>query len=72
MEDAFIVNKSSAERGFAHATMYKSTRVDLKTDKKVDSTYTMAYCLFQYMSKAYVLGNDGARDSKFLDQDGLP
>ena len=46
MEDAFIVNKSSAERGFAHATMYKSTRVDLKTDKKVDSTYTMAYCLF--------------------------
>ena len=33
MEDAMILNKSSVERGFAHASVYKSVRVDLKDEK---------------------------------------
>ncbi len=30
MEDAMILNKSSVERGFAHATLYKTEDINLK------------------------------------------
>jgi DNA-directed RNA polymerase I subunit RPA2 len=33
MEDAMIINKSSMERGFAHATVYKTKTIDLKNNK---------------------------------------
>jgi DNA-directed RNA polymerase beta subunit len=33
MEDAMILNKSSVERGFAHAYLYKTETVDLREDK---------------------------------------
>lgn len=33
MEDAMILNKSSVERGFAHAWLYKTEMVDLKTER---------------------------------------
>lgn len=33
MEDACIVNKSSYERGFGHASVYKSVSVDLQKDR---------------------------------------
>jgi DNA-directed RNA polymerase I subunit RPA2 len=33
MEDAMIINKSSMERGFAHATVYKTKTIDLKNGK---------------------------------------
>ena len=32
MEDAMILNKSSYERGFAHASVYKTIKVDLKDE----------------------------------------
>ncbi len=32
MEDAMILNKSSVERGFAHASLYKTEMVDLRSD----------------------------------------
>lgn len=33
MEDAMILNKSSVERGFAHAYLYKTEQVDLREDR---------------------------------------
>jgi RNA polymerase Rpb2, domain 6 len=33
MEDAMILNKSAVERGLARASVYKTTQVDLRTDK---------------------------------------
>ena len=33
MEDAMIINKSSMERGFAHATVYKTKTIDLQNNK---------------------------------------
>ncbi len=36
MEDAMILNKSSVERGFAHATLYKTEAVDLREDRSGD------------------------------------
>ncbi|KAL4859361.1 DNA-directed RNA polymerase I subunit 2 [Chlorella vulgaris] len=36
MEDAMILNKSSVERGFAHAYLYKTETVDLREDKGKD------------------------------------
>ena len=36
MEDAMILNKSSYERGFWHASVYKTIEVDLKEEAKMD------------------------------------
>ena len=36
MEDACIVNKSSYERGFGHASVYKNISVDLQQDRPAD------------------------------------
>jgi DNA-directed RNA polymerase I subunit RPA2 len=33
MEDAMILNKSSVERGFAHAYLYKTEQVDLRDER---------------------------------------
>lgn len=33
LEDAMILNKSSFERGFAHASVYKTVCVDLVDDR---------------------------------------
>ena len=33
MEDAMILNKSSVERGFAHAYLYKTEAVDLREER---------------------------------------
>lgn len=33
MEDAMILNKSSVERGFAHAYLYKTETVDLREER---------------------------------------
>jgi DNA-directed RNA polymerase I subunit RPA2 len=38
MEDAMIVNKSSYERGFAHASVYKTITVDLVKDSRGGET----------------------------------
>jgi DNA-directed RNA polymerase I subunit RPA2 len=34
MEDAMILNKSSYERGFAHASVYKTVKIDLQDEAK--------------------------------------
>lgn len=33
MEDAMILNKSSVERGFAHASIYKTETIDLREER---------------------------------------
>ncbi|KAH3743135.1 DNAdirected RNA polymerase, beta subunit [Pelomyxa schiedti] len=61
MEDAFIVNKASAERGFAHASMFKTYKILLEDDRKYKG------------STEYCLGHDGkGRGKDILDRDGLP
>ncbi|CDW60202.1 DNA directed RNA polymerase I subunit RPA2 [Trichuris trichiura] len=60
MEDAMVINKSSAERGFANAVIYKSTRINLN-DKCFDGKDLM----FHRDPKDEKL-------AKFLDWDGLP
>lgn len=39
MEDAMILNKSSMERGLAHATLYKTETVDLHDEKSRTSEF---------------------------------
>lgn len=40
MEDAMILNKSSVERGLAHASVYKNEGVDLRDEKNAHLVFT--------------------------------
>ncbi|KAG4304220.1 hypothetical protein PORY_002401 [Pneumocystis oryctolagi] len=64
MEDAMVINKSSYERGFAYATVYKSERVDLaqKRQKGEQIIYHFGF------------GSDKLHPKwlEKLDADGLP
>ena len=84
MEDACIVNKSSYERGFGHASVYKSISVDLQKDRPSGD---LARFIFD---NVYVAGEAPARQPRGggfkpppacapgdlveegLDEDGLP
>eukprot|EP01105_Mastigella_eilhardi_P005795 TRINITY_DN17507_c0_g1_i1.p1 TRINITY_DN17507_c0_g1~~TRINITY_DN17507_c0_g1_i1.p1 ORF type:complete len:1169 (-),score=322.64 TRINITY_DN17507_c0_g1_i1:37-3264(-) len=60
MEDAFIMNKSSVERGFMHGTMTKSYRVNLDKDRKFEN-------------RCYSIAHDGlGPDAESIERDGLP
>lgn len=39
MEDAMILNKSSVERGFAHASLYKTETIDLRDERGSDMKF---------------------------------
>jgi DNA-directed RNA polymerase I subunit RPA2 len=87
MEDAMILNKSSYERGFGHASVYKTIMVDLQeeTEKLGGSTGGKARVAF---GNAKIQGRgfrrkhgtgeaaDGTNDSQWeysnLSEDGLP
>lgn len=43
MEDAMILNKSSYERGFGHASVYKTKVVDLAEERKRASTSELSF-----------------------------
>ena len=58
MEDAMIINKSSHDRGFGHASIYKLVTVDLKDSKDTEN------CVFGILDRRGVQGK--------LDKDGLP
>ncbi|EDV29396.1 uncharacterized protein TRIADDRAFT_51662 [Trichoplax adhaerens] len=58
MEDAMILNKSSVERGFAHATIYKSEVINLNS-KTADGLEIFGQ-------------TPGTTDSDNIDLDGLP
>ncbi len=42
MEDAMILNKSSVERGFAHASLYKTETINLSKEKGVNMKFARA------------------------------
>ncbi|KRX26223.1 DNA-directed RNA polymerase I subunit RPA2 [Trichinella nelsoni] len=60
MEDAMIINKASVERGFAHACIYKTERINLN-DRLYDGRN-----VFFHRDPA------DATLSAFVDEDGLP
>eukprot|EP00899_Mesostigma_viride_P003894 jgi/Mesvir1/13505/Mv10505-RA.1 len=62
MEDAMIINKSSMERGFAHASLYKTETMDLRAEK----TRADGKSVFGYGGKRS--NPHGAS----IDSDGLP
>ncbi len=65
MEDAMILNKSSYERGFGHARVYKTKLIDL-TKEKSDAGFQLG--------NVYPAGHDKAGDlvCRGLGLDGLP
>ena len=77
LEDAMIINKSSMERGFAHATVYKTKTIDLKQNKGGTPND-----IFHNMKKKYDDEDIDAISGKArfkwerveatLDKDGLP
>ncbi|KAL1230107.1 DNA-directed RNA polymerase I subunit [Trichinella spiralis] len=60
MEDAMIINKASVERGFAHACIYKTERINLN-----DRLYDGRNVFFRRDPADATL-------SAFVDEDGLP
>ncbi|KAL4423560.1 hypothetical protein ABPG77_004600, partial [Micractinium sp. CCAP 211/92] len=51
MEDAMILNKSSVERGFAHAYLYKTEQIDLREERGKDVHFAPDPA--RYRSKPY-------------------
>uniref|UniRef100_A0AAV1UUX8 DNA-directed RNA polymerase subunit beta n=1 Tax=Peronospora matthiolae TaxID=2874970 RepID=A0AAV1UUX8_9STRA len=66
MEDAMILNKSSYERGFGHASVYKQLVVDISSSGKQGSTTSK-----KYFSNIKTDGS-GEFCSTKLDRDGFP
>ncbi|KAF1794056.1 P-loop containing nucleoside triphosphate hydrolase [Phytophthora cactorum] len=66
MEDAMILNKSSYERGFAHASVYKQLTVDISSGGKQGSSTSK-----KYFSNIKTDGS-GEYCSTKLDRDGFP
>jgi DNA-directed RNA polymerase I subunit RPA2 len=68
MEDAMILNKCSYERGFGHASVYKTIEVDLQEEAKMSSK-SATRPRVRFGTK---LGRDGKPFHKSLEVDGLP
>mmetsp|Transcript_2255 Transcript_2255/g.4156 ORF Transcript_2255/g.4156 Transcript_2255/m.4156 type:complete len:834 (-) Transcript_2255:1898-4399(-) len=68
MEDAMILNKSAYERGFGHASVYKTIEVDLQEEAKMASK-SATRPMLRFGNK---VGRDGQFFRKNLDADGLP
>jgi DNA-directed RNA polymerase I subunit RPA2 len=62
MEDAFILNKASVERGFGHGTMYKTYQINIENDRHAAA------------DRSHLSGIDPRSNTrvKTLDPDGLP
>lgn len=83
MEDAMILNKSSYERGFAHASVYKTMQVDLRDEaERAGSTSRGAEAPRMRFSNKWdkrsgkpvhpSLGEDGVPDVGSFVEDGDP
>lgn len=68
MEDAMILNKGSYERGFGHASVYKTVLVDLKEEAKMASSSTTRPQV-RFGNK---LNRDGKPYHESLEMDGFP
>lgn len=70
MEDAMIISKSSFERGFAHASIYKTVEVNLQNEiKAAGASASNSEVRMRFANK---LGRDGEYFYKHLEEDGLP
>ena len=71
MEDAMILNKGAYERGFGHASVYKTIRVDLAEEAKRAgvSTRNGGVSRIRFSNK---VDENGSLRYKMLGQDGLP
>src|SRR5689334_16168182 len=71
MEDAMIINKSAFERGFGHASVYKSEYIDLNNLKNTRVHISPSSLL---IFNNYIKDKDGKwyRPYPELDEDGLP
>lgn len=68
MEDAMILNKASYERGFGHASVYKTIEVDLQGEAKMAAKSGTK----PKMRFANKVNRDGTLVHKNLEVDGLP
>eukprot|EP00934_Nitzschia_sp_Nitz4_P004474 Nitzschia sp. Nitz4//scaffold35_size145790//31425//35153//NITZ4_003015-RA/size145790-processed-gene-0.227-mRNA-1//-1//CDS//3329549079//4464//frame0 len=68
MEDAMILNKCSYERGFGHASVYKTVEVDLQEESKMAAKSGTK----PSMRFANKVNRDGTFVHKNLEADGLP
>ena len=68
MEDAMILNKGSYERGFGHASVYKTIEVDLLEEAKMASK-SGSQAQMRFANKVQ---RDGTFFYKSLESDGLP
>lgn len=66
MEDAMIINKAAAERGFTTGNITKTVVVDLKAMGNVKTVGQYAYCF------GFANPEDYETRKAFLDEDGLP
>lgn len=71
MEDAMIINKSSFERGFAHACLYKHISIDA-TDKNTDPMAFFGCNLSNTSSSGLKLQSDGMPSIGSLLKEGDP
>lgn len=62
MEDAFVLNKNSVERGFKHGSIYKTEIINLR---KISGDHGVQKSLF-------FCRKDDPKFHKFIDEDGLP
>jgi DNA-directed RNA polymerase beta subunit len=80
MEDAMIVNKSSYERGFAFANLFKTYPIDLREDFKekfAQNSLQQQQGTIYLSNRLSELGNHDPKSAKIkyvekLDLDGLP
>lgn len=69
MEDAMILNKASYERGFGHASIYKTVDVSLEEEAKVAGASTSGDKPRMKFGNKF---KDGELFHKNLDENGLP
>lgn len=61
MEDAMILNKSSVERGFAHAYLYKTETINLREERGADMRFATGPSERQTLPRERVVGAFGAQ-----------
>jgi len=82
MEDAMILNKSSVERGFAHASLYKTESLNLSKEKGIDLKFVGATEKRRNENLVGAFGaeyprsrlntNDLGKTQRVCDSEGLP
>jgi DNA-directed RNA polymerase I subunit RPA2 len=72
MEDAMILNKSSYERGFAHASVYKTIEIDLKDEIKAAGASSASDEVKMRFGNKLKRGRRDEFVHVNLDEDGLP